>query len=298
MTQNTREYRFNFSNASDLEPYSGTWLNYPISVRDDSNQNNLEPAFRRFDTFPTIKDIRDFSMIGLQRLVPDVHELVSDDFIKLYLTSAINEIEMSMGIFLSSAEQTVITDVVEGLFGPRFTGLQLQQYPVNQILSVKLKSVHAMSDNPVNVLDIPPNWISFRNRRLNIMADIGNIRTQSGTSGGALVPFIGAYGHGPWRPNAVEIQVNVGFTEDRFPAILKELVIMQTSIGLLNDIIPMLFPFSSTSVAIDGVSQSSGLPGPQFLMTRIGMLEKLRDQKKAAIKAALGNSLVMTYVNT
>lgn len=298
MTQNPSEYRYNYANASDLEPYQNGWNSYPIHIRNDTDKNNLEPAFRRFDTFPTIKDIRDFSMVGLQRLVPDVHELITDDFIKLYLTSAVNEIEMSMGIFLSPGEQTLVYDVVEGLFGPRFSGQQIPQYPVNSILSVKLKAVHAMSDSPVNLLDIPPNWISFRNRRFNIMADLGTIRTQSGTAGTTLTPYLAAYGYGPWRPNAVEIQVNVGFTEDRFPAILKELVIMQTSIGLLNDIIPMLFPFSSTSVAIDGVSQSSGLPGPQFLMTRIGMLEKLRDQKKAAIKAALGNSLVMTYVNT
>lgn len=297
MTQDTREYRFNYANASDLEPYQNGWNSYPIHVKDDGN-SNLEPAFRRFDTFPTIKDVRDFSMIGLQRLVPDVHQIITDDFIRLYLTSAINEIEMSMGIFLSPAEQTLIYDVVEGVFGPRFSGQQIPQYPVNQILSCKLKSVHAMSDNPVNTLDIPPNWISFRNRRFNIMADIGTVRTQSGTAGTTLTPYLAAYGYGPWRPNAIEIQVNVGFAEDRFPAILKELVLMQTSIGLLNDIIPILFPFNSTSVAIDGVSQSASLPGPQFLMTRIGMLEKLRDQKKAAIKASLGNSLIMTYVNT
>lgn len=298
MTQNSQEYRFTFPNTADLESYSGGFLNYPINVKNDTDKNNVEPAFRRFDTFPNIKDVRDFSMVGLSRLVPDVHELITDDFIKLYLTSAINEIEMSMGLFLSPVEQSVIYDVVEGVFGPRFSGQQIQYYPVNQILSCKLKAVHATSDNPVNTMDIPPNWITFRNRRFNILADLGTVRTQSGTSGSALAPYLASYGFGPWRPNAIEIQLNVGFTEDRFPAIVKELVIIKTSIGLLNDIIPILFPYSSTSVALDGASQSAGLPGPQFLMTRIGMLEKLYDQKKAAIQGALGQSLKMTFINT
>lgn len=296
MTQSPNEFRFTYTNPEDLEPYAGTYLNYPIYVKDGGD--NIEGAFKRFDTFPTIQDVRTFSLVGLSRLVPDVDSIVTDDYLKLFLTSAINEIEMTTGMTLSPMEISVPVDFVEGIFGPRFTGIQIRHFPVNQILSVKLKATHTQSDNPVNTIDIPPTWISFRSRRLNIMADLGSVRTQSGTAGGVPFPYLAGYSASPWRPNQIEVQLNVGFQEDRLPAIVKELILIQTSIGLLNDIIPMLFPFSSTSVAIDGVSQSSGLPGPQFLMTRIGMLEKLRDQKKAAIKAALGQSLVMTYVNT
>lgn len=296
MSQSKDELRFTYKRAEDLEPYQNGYLLWPINVKDDLE--NCEGAFKRYDTLPNIEDVRKFALVGLKRLVPDIDDILTDDYLKLFLSSAMAQLEMEMNMFISPCEQTVSYDYIEGLFGPRFTGTAVKQFPVTAILSVKLKSVHTQTDNPVNLLDIPPNWISFRNRRLNIMADLGNIRTQSGTAGGALVPFIGAYAHGPWRPNALEVQMKVGFPEDKFPVILKDLILVQTSIGLLNDIIPILFPFNSTSVAIDGVSQSSGLPGPQFLMTRIGMLEKLRDQKKAAIKAALGQSLVMTYINT
>lgn len=298
--QNPKEYRFSYGSAENLEPYQGDWLLYPIHIKSDLE--NKEGAFKRFDTMPTIKDLRDFSLIGLSRLISGGQEaldsIITDDFLKLYLTSSINYIEMQTGMFLSPVEQTIIFDQIEGIFGPRLMGMQMPQFPVTQILSVKLKAVHAMSDNPVNTLDVPPGWISFRNRRINVMADLGSVRYQSGTGDGVLFPYLAGFAPGPWRPNTMEVQAVVGWPEDKFPAILKSLIITEATIRILNDIIPILFPYSSVQVAIDGVSQGAALPGPQFMMTRIGMLEKLRDRDLAAIKAATGNSLKMTYVNT
>jgi len=96
----------------------------------------------------------------------------------------------------------------------------------------------------------------------------------------------------------ISVEVLTGFPEGRVPAIVVDLVITVTSIRLLTDIIPMLFPYSSVNVSIDGVSQAASLPGPNFLINRVQALQQKRMEQEASIKASMGQNIKVGFIGS
>lgn len=282
-------------NPAGLLPYRGDYNTYPIHCKSD--METIEGAFKRFLPLPTIHDVRKFALFGLKRLVDQEQlEEIDDAFVAQYLTSAINEIEMSLGMFLSPCEQTLVFDYTEGMFASNFSGMKVKQYPVTDILSVKLKFSHAMNDQPINEFTLPPSWISYRNRRINVLADLGTIKTTARGGDGTVFSFMAGYVPQAFRPNMISVEVLTGFPEGRVPAIVVDLVITVASIRLLTDVIPMLFPYSSVNVSIDGVSQAASLPGPNFLLNRVQALQTKRKEQESAIQASMGQQIKVGFI--
>ena len=82
------------------------------------------------------------------------------------------------------------------------------------------------------------------------------------------------------------------------PAVVADWIISLATIRLLGDIGPMLFPTRSTSVSISGVNQSTGLPGPDFLLQRLQLLKVKEKQQRMAIRAHFGLNIMLDFIGT
>jgi hypothetical protein len=285
---------WNQAAVDGLKAYRGGYQTYPIKT---TEMDAMEGAFKRFAPLPNIEQVRKFALFGLSNLVsPHVLAEIDDDFISMYLTSAINEIEMQEGCYISPIKQNQICDYIEGLFTANHTGIKFSQWPVTDIISVKLKFTHAMNSEPIQEWEIPPTWVSFRNNKMNIAADISAMRTTSRGGDGTIFGYINGYAYQSYRPNMLEVEFVSGFPEDRVPVLLVDLILTITALRMLPDITPILFPISSTSVGIDGVSQSASLPGPNFLNTRIQILDQKRAKLISALRSAHGSNIKITTI--
>jgi hypothetical protein len=54
---------------------------------------------------------------------------------------------------------------------------------------------------------------------------------------------------------------------------------------LLSSVGPLLFPYNSIGISIDGTSQSVSSPGPQFLAQRLTDLQGIIEKSKDAVKS-------------
>ena len=74
-------------------------------------------------------------------------------------------------------------------------------------------------------------------------------------------------------PGGVRVQYTAGFEENKVPIALIELIENMAAYKLLTFVGPLIFPYNSVGISIDGTSQSVSTPGPQFLAQRIKDLE-------------------------
>jgi hypothetical protein len=65
---------------------------------------------------------------------------------------------------------------------------------------------------------------------------------------------------------------------------------------MLADVLPVLFPQSSISVGIDGVSQSVAFNIVALLQARLAMLEQKKKEQMAACRKNFGRTMRMGFI--
>jgi len=104
--------------------YDEDWNLYPVFAQDMST----EGAFKRFMPMPMPKEVFDYALMGLPKILPLTGEritpeglcdadgnITSDISIADYLTSAITELEMDLGCNLSEVVHFHTEDWIEGM---------------------------------------------------------------------------------------------------------------------------------------------------------------------------------------
>jgi len=269
---------------------------YPVFAEEDGQ----ETAISRFRAFPTIEDLRAVALFGFSVYAnPAVLEQITDDFLFNAITSAINEIEMKEGITITPTEYSEVYDVSENssdLRNPQ-NGYKLTKWPATQILSLAYVFPHATTSDPLLSYEVPPQWISLKRNRIAVVAGRGSPTVSYGGTA-ALAALTGPFGMSTFRPSGMKIRYMAGFDACKTPAILVDMILTLSTIRLLTDITPVLFPYSGVSNSIDGVSQSAQTPIFQFLQTRMTMLEKKYTQQAAALKGAFGRLMKVSFVTS
>lgn len=281
------------------QDYLTYYHTYPIY----SCENGFEGASKRFVASPTPTDLINFALKGLPKVYPLTGERIAVEDVEYYLTSAFVETETSMNMDITPTEHYQSCDYVPDMFGANWSGVKLSRFPATQILSVKLKFPHTQTVDPIIEYVIPASWLILRNGRMNISASFGNVVVSQGGdsqgySGIGMFSFMAGFARGQYQPAVLQIQYISGWQLDKMPAIVADLVLTVAAIRMLNDLGPVLFPFRSTSVSIDAVSQSAQLPGPQLLLGRIQALEIKRKQLENAIMSNLGKNIKMAFIGS
>ena len=281
------------------QDYKTPYHTYPIF----SAEGGFEGAQKRYVPMPTPSDLINFGLKGLPKVYPMTNEPITVEDVERYLTSALTQIEMQLNMDITPVEHFQSFDYVDGMFSSNWTGLKLERFPTFQILNMRLKFSHTQSNDPLQSYEIPAPWVALKRNRINIALNYGTLQVTRGGQGTGLnalgiFNYVYGFARGSYQPSIIEVHYVSGFPADQLPASVADLILTQASIYMLSDIGPLLFPNSSTSVSIDAVSQSAGLPGPSFLTGRIEALRMKRDELEAAIKAHFNKSIKMAFIGS
>ena len=124
---------------------------------------------------------------------------------------------------------------------------------------------------------------------------IGQVSAGDANAAGVF-QYITGFARGAYQPCMIEVQYVSGFSSDRFPAILKDLILTVATIRMLNDLGPKLFPYQQAMVSIDGISQSATLPGASYLLQLLqGLIQKRADLTQAFTKY-FGRTIKMAFI--
>jgi hypothetical protein len=268
---------------------------YPVFTSSDG----FEGAQKRYQSFPTPTDAFNRAMIGLPRVFPLTKEPITQDLIVPYLESAVTEIELSLNMCLTPTEHFQSFDYIDGMFERNFTGMNLQQWPATCITRMSLKYPHTTTPHPYQQYTIPPNWLSLYRNKLNVIAAFGAISVTTDASnvesGGGVFSYVTGFGRGPYQPNMIEVVYTAGWENDKLPSVVWDLIVTLTALRFLQDIAYMLFPYSSTSVTVDSVTQSASIPNA-ILAPRLAALQDQYDRKKASIMQGLGRTIKLSFI--
>ena len=291
------------SNLQGIIDYTGDIHQYPVGARDRDDDSTagsgIEGAHFRFLPLPTPEDIRMIALFGLKRLAPDAYAEISDKLIQHHLTSAMGEMEMQHNLRLTPTETFVSVDYVSGMFAENYSGIPLRVWPATAITQFLFKFPHSQTSDPILQWEVPPNWVILRHNMLNVACDYGRFQITRSTSGNSgMPPLAGMMGFmsGNYRPSAIEVRYLAGFTADKVPATVCDWIVTLASIRLLTNVIPLLFPFSSSSVTIDGVTQSSSINAAALLTQRLQQLEVQAKKQQSAVLGSYGRNFHLTFV--
>jgi len=275
--------------------YDAQYYTYPVFTTD----LGFEGSTKRFRTMPMPEDVYRFALLGLPKIFPLTQEPITPDDAKIFLENAITEIEMSLNIDITPVDHWQSFDYIDGMFSANYTGLKLERWPATKVVDLMMKFPHTQSVSPgitplpgqsqvYQQYTIPKPWVALRRNRINVMAAFGAVSVSTGEAATAtgLFSYITGFARGAYQPAIIECRYTAGFENDKLPSSVWDLIVTLASLRFLEAVAAPLFPIAGVTVAIDGVSQSASLPGPQLLLQKI---QSLKDQYAAKVNAVTRN---------
>jgi hypothetical protein len=280
------------------QSYGTQYHTYPVFAEEMSH----EGAFKRFTHFPGPHEVFQMALFGLPKVSPLTGEVITEEMAAPYLESAVAEIEMVVGCTLSPVVRFHSDDHIDGLFERNFMGIRLQSWPATEVISVKLKYPHTNTASIYQTYTIPSNWVYLRKNKINIVAAVGAVTVSTDNSSmvtaGGLFTYITGFGRGAYQPGVLEVVYKAGFEHDKLPSSVADLIKTWAAHRMLCDFMPILFPTSSLTDSIDGVSQSVTYNIHMTLANRIKMLEQKKTELAAALTKQFSKTLKTTYLGT
>lgn len=212
--------------------------------------------------------------------------VITDTMLQDYIRLAVNtaQSELSIDIMPVKYSEKFAFDKAEY---DQFGFFKCTHKPV---YSVDLLSVRP-SDN-IDVFIVPLEWVetSFMSYgQINIipltLAITSTGITNSQAGGGAV--FLNILGQKPWVPAFWGIEYTTGFKDGMVPSVINDLVGTIAAMRVLSMLAATYARANSTSLSIDGMSQSVSTPGPQVF--------KVRMDELAAERKLLTNKVKKTF---
>lgn len=256
----------------------------------------MEPGFKEERVGPilTVERFRNEYLWGIPKKAILTGEELTDDILKQFILKGIGDLEMAVRIAVNPVKIEDRFDF-ERADDLMFSTRRMTRWP---ILSVeKLRALWPGRNETLpgqsQEIDYPTSWVTLQ-------GDMGLVRIipNSGTVVNADVSFLAssAYrtavlgGLKTW-PNMWRITYIAGLNFDQIPSTVNDCIGVMAALKLLSMLGPVLFPFNSQSVGIDGMSQSMATPGPMWLQQRMAELAQERDRLVQLLKNYYGTDL-------
>lgn len=222
---------------------------------------------------------------------PDV---VDDPLLEQFITQAVSLIELEAGfeIFPRYHQEKLPYDQpAQNSFGY----LMLRQRPVSSVQKLCVSSTDG-----VNIWEVPLVWIEKANLhqgQINITAFA--IQSQYGatvpftSSGLGLMPTLFKFN---WVPALWLCEYTTGFKEGRIPMAVNQLIGVVAAMEILSMLATTYSRSSSSSLGIDGLSQSVSTPGPELFNVRLVSLAEKRKWLISKLKRQFGLGMFSSNV--
>lgn len=255
---------------------------FPIWAKDGED---VTGKFQRFGALPTPTEMRHRALFGVPLKSQLTNEEITDETIQHYISSAISEIEHELDLYITPVTFEEKHDYRKHEFTWNYNYLKLHHPNVINIEKVEL--TFSNTDDELGFVNFPLEHVHVQPQE-GVMQLVPAFGTS--LSGFLLSAFSGTQFHALRAmgltdfPGGVRVKYTAGFEKDKVPTAMIELIENMAAWKLLSFIGPLIFPHTSVGVSMDGVSQSVGTPGPQFLAQRIKDLGDIVEKQKIAIK--------------
>lgn len=258
------------------------------------DQNGAE----RYMPIPTAADMKRRSLFGIPLKSNLTQETVSDETLEDYVKQSISEIEHELDLYITPTQFQERHDYDREMQFWSFGFTRLHHSPILSVDKYQLTFNNGVPNNPP-LVDMPLEFIHVQPQDGTIQLVPAN---GVGISGFIASVYSGLGYHAfnsqaitHW-PGAVLVQYTAGFPEGQCPALLAGLIENLAAYKFLSTLGPVLFPYSSVSISIDGASQGIGSPGPAFLQQRLSELEKIVQQQKEAARGYYQKRFLIDYL--
>ena len=256
---------------------------FPVWAKDGED---ICEKFKRYDSLPTASDLKKRALFGVPLKSALTQEEITDETIEHYINSAISEIEHELDLYITPVTFEEKHDYRRHEFTWNYNYLKL--YHSNVISIERVQLTFSNDEDELGFVDFPLEHVHVMPQE-GVMQLVPAFGTS--LSGFLLSAFSGTQFHALRAiglnefPGGVRVKYTAGFEKDKVPTAMIELIENMAAWKLLSFIGPLIFPHTSVGVSMDGVSQSVGTPGPQFLAQRIKDLGDIVEKQKIAIKA-------------
>jgi hypothetical protein len=255
---------------------------YPLWAKDGEDTSG---NFERYMQLPTPTDLRNRALFGIPLTSSLTGQSLSDEAIKHYIDASISQLEHELDLYITPVTFEEKHDYNRHEFTWNYNYLKLNHPNVITVEEVQL----SFSNDQSNL-----GFVQFPMEHVHLQPQEGVIQLVpafgTSLSGFLLSAFSGTQFHALRAigldnfPGAVRVKYQAGFEKDKVPAAIVSLIENVAAYNILTFMGPLIFPHTSVGVSIDGVSQSVGTPGPQFLVNRINDLSNIIQMQKDAVK--------------
>lgn len=261
----------------------------------DSDWTDLEPLItpdklRRIHLWgiPLVSNIRDPITKKPQVMDPD---LLKEFIIE---AAALAETESKLHIFPKQIEEKQAFDRVAY---DNFGYFQLRQLPV-----ASLESVLVVPSNEEPIFQIPNTWIDIGYLHLGqvnlipltIALKSGTMVPLTSTAGGATMLSI--FGNRSHIPSFFKFYYTVGFPGGQVSKAVNQYIGCIAAMEVLSVLATTYSRSNSTSLGIDGLSQSISTPGPEIYKQRMEELSQKRQWLLGRLQGLYGVNIVFDNV--
>lgn len=222
---------------------------------------------------------------------------ITDDELKDYIEVAVDEAEQETNLILMP------TQFVEKLPFQKqdFEAFGYFQLPHRPVMSIEALNVTLADTSDVFVF--PTEWVETANLihgQLNILPlafqgiEGGNGVIGGGiNAGGGTAVFFNSLWNRPWVAALFGVTYTCGFKDGLMPKSVNQLIGIIAAMQVLSQIAAAYAGQTSTSLGIDGMSQSVSTPGPNRYQVRMQELKDQRALLVRKIKKSYGGKFVV-----
>lgn len=266
---------------------------YPVWAKDGQD---VTGQFDRYGSLPSPTDMKARALFGIPLKSTLTGETISDESIKHYVDAAVSELEHELDIYITPVTFDEKHDYKKHEFTWSYNYLKLNHPNVICIEEVELTFSNGSDQG----------FVQFPLEHVHLMPQEGVMQLVpafgTSLSGFLLSAFSGTQFHALRAmgmnnfPGGVRVRYQAGFEKDKVPKAVLDLIENMAAYKMLTFIGPLLFPYNSIGVSIDGTSQSVSSPGPQFLAQRIKDLEGIIEKSKDAVKGYYQRKFQIDYI--
>jgi hypothetical protein len=228
---------------------------------------------RRYEKIPDVEVMKNGPLFGLPMRSFLTGQVVEDSTIEMYIQQAISQIEHTLDIYINPVTFVERHDYSREMMFYSFGVTKLHHAPI-----INVESYELTFNNGIGIPGSVP-LVKIPNEFIHVQPSDGTIQivpAQGVTISGFIVSIYSGLGFHAFNsqaisawPGAVLVKYRAGFEKHKVPAMMAGLIQNIAAFKFLSTLGPVLFPYNSTSVGIDGTSQSVSTPGPLFLQNRL-----------------------------
>ena len=260
------------------------------------DQDEITTSAIRYEPLPTPSIMKQRALFGIPLRSAMSQQEVTDETIQHYINSAISSIEHELDLYITPVKFNEKHDYDKEMFANNYSYIKLN-HP--NILNVERLELTFSNVNNTKIIDFPMEFV-------HVMPQEGAVQLVpaygQSFSGFILSAFSGVQFHAMQSmgvanfPGGIRITYTCGFDKDRVPSAMVNLIENTAAFQMLSIVGPVIFPFNSIGVSIDGVSQSTSTMGPQYLSKRLDDLAKMIDEQKRIVKGYYQRGTLIDYI--